>query len=241
MDQLVTSTQPANGEKTETTDEITMPRETFNQRLQQAERAGIRKFLESAGLTKETSAAQLKNLLAYAAEAKEQGTGDMNSELEARYQNRIQNLENHIEELQRKKEEELQRERQLREQIVVREALLRAYLENNGLPAEINANAQETALRDMISIPGVEFVVNEDNSVSVRDNQGNSMYRDGQPMTLSSWVREYLSSRPYLVRSSGKGTGFGSIDKPLSALDSGEIRSAASDRQQRLELGRSLT
>lgn len=240
MDQTNNQVPADNRPEQEEPGEITMNREAFKQRLRQAERSGVRKLMEQAGLTAETTAEQLRSLLSYAKQNSEE-SAQTGSDSSKRYQARIEALEGQIESLQRKKEEELARERGKREQIIVRESLLRAYLENNGLSAEVNPHAQETALRDMLNMNEVAFVVNEDDSVSVTTRAGDPVYVEGQPLTLAAWVKNYLSRRPYLVRSSGGGAGIGRVNKPFEAFSNEEIRKAASTKEHRLEIAKNLS
>jgi hypothetical protein len=230
MTQPATSTSEIQNQNKE--EQITLPRETFKQRLKQAERAGVRAFLAEAGLTEETTADQVKQLLQQARDVED---GKSAAALEEA-QNRIASLETEIETMQAENQAQLEQEQQKRREVIVREALLRAYLENNGLPAEINPRAQETALREMITMPGVSFNVDEDNSVTVVVDDGD----DQQKTSLSEWVAAYLEKRQYLLRNSNPAAGIGNLDTSLDTFNPGEIRSSASDRNRRLELGKSL-
>jgi len=219
-----------------TEEEINFSKEAFNQRLKQAERAGVRSFLKEAGLTSETTADQIKALLNHAKEASEAADGTDAHQ----FQLRIEALEKHIESLEAQKQAELTKERKLREEIVIRESLTRAYLENNGITAEISPHAQETALRDMLNMQDVTFQVTEDNSVVIASADGTPVYQDGKPISLNQWVRNYLEQRPYLVRSSANGPGIDALKGSLANSSTSEIRVSGSDRSQRLALGRNL-
>jgi tRNA splicing endonuclease len=230
MENKVTSSSEHNQKFSTGNADITLTRDQFARRLKQAERAGMRKLLEEAGLPEETTVEQLKMLLHG---AKDTTTAGKQAE---EYQQTIAQLEEKLAEVVKESEEKIINEKKLREKAVVRESLLRAYLENGGLTVDENPNARETAINEMLNMSNISFRLNDDNSVTII-----SVESTGQTVhSLNDWVKDYLEQRPYLMQSKVRGAGIGRIDAPLSTFNSNSIRTSANDRISRLELGRSL-